>query len=82
MPNYSSGDRMAAVRQVQSRETKATSRWAAIVAVATEIGCSPTTLRRWVRVIEQHKPRRPAAPARSTSNPAIHARPNRGALAA
>lgn len=60
MANYSSPDRWAAVRQVFTLETRASSRWAAIVDVAMSIGCSPTTLRRWVRVAEQQKQKVPA----------------------
>ena len=60
MANYSSIDRWAAVRNVLAVERHAASRWAAIVQVSVEIGCSPTTLRRWVRVAEQQKTRSPA----------------------
>jgi transposase len=38
-----------AVRMVFDAKDQYTSQWAAIESIATKIGCTPETLRRWVR---------------------------------
>lgn len=67
MPNYESDHRLAAANKVFETEQEAGSRWTAIIRVAADIGCSPTTVRRWVRVVESERrpSRRRQAPASS-----------------
>ena len=47
-----------AVRMVFDHEREYASQWAAIVSIATKIGCTPETLRRWVRQTEVDTGRR------------------------
>ena len=51
-PGYSKEVRERAVRLVLTSEHEHTSRWAAISSVAAKIGCTPETLRSWVKKIE------------------------------
>ncbi len=46
---YSPEVRERAVRLVLTSEPEHPSQWSAIVSVASKIGCSPETLRKWVR---------------------------------
>ena len=48
-----------AVRMVLDHEGDHASRWAAVVSIATKIGCTPQTLNEWVKKAERdsgHKP--------------------------
>ena len=51
-PGYSKEVRERAVRLVLTGEHDHSSRWAAIQSVASKIGCTPETLRSWVKKIE------------------------------
>ena len=56
---YSPEVRERAVRLVFEHESQYESQWAAIRSVASKIGCSPETLRKWVRQAERDAGRRP-----------------------
>ena len=49
---YSPETRERAVRLVWDTEREYSSQWAAIQSVASKIGCTPETLRKWVRQAE------------------------------
>jgi transposase len=49
---YSPEVRERAVRMVMEHEREHTSQWSAIVSIASKIGCTPETLRKWVRRVE------------------------------
>ena len=49
---YSPEVRERSVRMVLDQADKHSSQWAAIQSVASKIGCTPETLRRWVRQAE------------------------------
>jgi transposase len=51
--------RERAVRLVLEHQHEHESQWAAIVSVAAKIGCTPETLRTWVRRVEVDEGRRP-----------------------
>ena len=55
---YSPEVRERAVRLVFEQEPKHDSQWAAIGSVASKIGCTPETLRKWVRRAERDTGRR------------------------
>jgi len=46
---YSPEVRERAVRMVLEHQDEHDSQWAAVVSIATKIGCTPETLRKWVR---------------------------------
>lgn len=50
--SYSPEVRERAVRMVLTSEHEHPSRWAAMVSVASKIGCTPETLRAWVNKME------------------------------
>jgi transposase-like protein len=50
---YAPEVRQRAVRMVLDHERNYTSQWAAIGSIAPKIGCTPETLRRWVRQAER-----------------------------
>ncbi len=56
---YSLEVRERAVRMVFEHEAEYESQWAAISSIAGKIGCTPETLRSWVRQAERDKGRRP-----------------------
>ena len=56
---YSPEVRERAVRMVLEHESEYGSQWATIISIASKIGCTPETLRQWVRQAEQDQGRRP-----------------------
>jgi transposase len=56
---YAPEVRERAVRLVLEHHREHESRWAAIVSVAAKVGCTPETLRTWVRRVEVDEGRRP-----------------------
>ena len=56
---YSPETRERAVRLVFEQEGGHASQWAAIVSIAGKIGCTPETLRSWVRRTERDSGKRP-----------------------
>jgi len=48
-----------AVRMVLEQQEKHASQWAAITSIAEKIGCTPETLRSWVRQAERDAGQRP-----------------------
>ena len=56
---YSVETRERAVRLVFDHESEHASQWAAIVSIAGKIGCTPETLRSWVRRAEGDSGKRP-----------------------
>jgi len=56
---YSPEVRERAVRMVFDHESEYGSQWATILSIASKIGCTPETLRQWVRQAERDQGRRP-----------------------
>jgi len=56
---FSSEVRARAVRMVLDHEGDHASRWAAVVSIATKIGCAPQTLNEWVKKAEVDSGRKP-----------------------
>jgi transposase len=56
---YAPEVRERAVRLVLEHQHEHESQWAAMISVAGKIGCSPETLRSWVRRVEVDEGRRP-----------------------
>jgi len=56
---YAPEVRERAVRLVLEQQHEHESQWAAMVSVAAKIGCTPETLRTWVRRVEVDEGRRP-----------------------
>ena len=55
---YSPEVRERAVRMVFEHQREYPSQWQAVVSIATKIGCTPETLRKWVRRAEVDSGRR------------------------
>ena len=55
---YSPEIRERAVRMVFEHQGEHESQWAAIVSIASKIGCTPETLRNWVRQAERDQGKR------------------------
>ena len=58
-PRYSDEFRDRAVRLVAEQQNQGSSQWAAIQSISQKLGCTPETLRRWVRRVERDEGRRP-----------------------
>ena len=58
-PRYSPEVRARAVRMVLDHQADHRSQWAAIGSIASKIGCTPETLRSWVRQAERDQRLRP-----------------------
>ena len=58
-PTYSPEVRERAVRMVFEHGREHSSQWAAISSIAAKMGCTPETLRKWVRQIERDAGQRP-----------------------
>lgn len=58
-PKYAPEVRKRAVRMVFEHEGEHASQWAAIGSIAAKIGCTPETLRGWVRQAERDLGKRP-----------------------
>lgn len=56
---YSPEVQERAVRLVREHRTEYDSEWAAIESIATKIGCTAETLRKWVRRTERDEGKRP-----------------------
>ena len=56
---FSAEVRARAVRMVLDHEGDHASRWAAVVSIATKIGCTPQTLNEWVKKAEVDSGRKP-----------------------
>ena len=54
--------RTRAVRMVLDHEGEHASRWAAVVSIASKIGCTPQTLHEWVKKAEIDSGRRTSVP--------------------
>ena len=59
---YSPEVRERAVRLVLEHQGEHESQWAAIISIAGKIGCTPETLRRWVRQSERDLGKRAGLP--------------------
>ena len=60
---YSPVERERAVRLVFDQQGQHSSQWAAIESIAIKIGCTPETLRRWVRQSETDQGKRSGMPS-------------------
>jgi transposase-like protein len=56
---FSAEVRARAVRMVLDHEGDHASRWAAVVSIATKIGCTPQTLNEWVKKSDVDSGRKP-----------------------
>ena len=56
---YSPEVRARAVRMVLDHQGDYRSQWAAMSSIASKIGCTPETLRKWVRRVERDRGERP-----------------------
>ena len=57
-PKYSPEVRERAVRMVLDHQAEHESQWATIVSIAGKIGCTPESLRQWVRQTERDQGKR------------------------
>ena len=53
VPKYAPEVRERAVRMVFEHQAEHESQWAAIVSIASKIGCTPESLRQWIRQAER-----------------------------
>lgn len=60
-PKYSAEMRARAVRMVQEHLRGYESEWAAISSIAAKVGCTPETLRKWVRQDQKDRGQRAGA---------------------
>lgn len=51
--HYSPDVKERAIRLVQEQQSEYPSQWAAIVSIASKIGCTPETLRSWIKKSEE-----------------------------
>jgi transposase-like protein len=58
-PKYSDEFRERAVRLVEEQQKDGNSQWAAMQSISAKLGCTPETLRRWVRRVERDRGQRP-----------------------
>lgn len=58
VPKYSPEVRERAVRMVFEHQAEHESQWATIVSIAGKIGCTPESLRKWVRQSERDQGKR------------------------
>lgn len=56
---YAPEVRERAIRMVREHGAEHPSQWAAIASIASKLGCTPETLRRWVRQAERDAGQRP-----------------------
>ena len=69
--------RERAVRLVQEHQGEYATQWAAITSIASKIGCSPETLRLWVRRTERDTGKRPGLTTEEQDRLKILERENR-----
>ncbi|WP_436407718.1 IS3 family transposase [Burkholderia seminalis] len=60
-PKYSAEMRARAVRMVLDHQREHESEWAAICSIAAKVGCTPETLRKWIRQEQQDRGQRAGA---------------------
>ena len=65
---YSPVERERAVRLVFDQQGQNGLQWAAIESIASKIGCTPETLRRWVRRSETNQGKRSGMPSLTSNN--------------
>ena len=74
---YSPEMRERTVRLVQEQAHEHGSQWAAIQSIATKVGCTAETLRRWVRQAERDEGRRPGLTTEDQQRVKVLERENR-----